>query len=123
MNKFLQVFFTVAATVLLTSGCITVNVGGGLSGQADVQKYGQPQPQPQVQQRNYLLVPGQPDVTKFHIWRKGGDWRIPREEGGTIVHYTPATIEVEENSAFNNLKAERYHGNTGGRGPTNGYRH
>ena len=121
MNKFLQVFFIFAATVLFTSGCITVNVGGGLSGQADVQKYGQPQSQ--VQQRNYLLVPGQPDVTKFHIWRKGGDWRIPREEGGTIVHYTPAVIEVEENSSYFNTKAENYHGNTGGRGPTNRYRY
>ncbi len=119
MNKFFQVFFTFVAVILFGTGCGTIQGGAGFTSHATVEHYYYQNPQPVY----VLPVPGRPDVTTVHVRRWGGDPRIPREEKVTITEYgNSGYAELEENSSYYNTQAERYHGNTGGRGPA-GHRH
>lgn len=120
MKTFFKFFSAIVAVIFFGTGCGTIQGGAGFTSHATVEHYYYQNPQPVY----VLPVPGRPDVTTVHVQRWGGDPRIPREEKVTITEYGPTGREVlEQGSAYYNLKAERYHGNTGGRGPTNGYRH
>lgn len=120
MKTFIQVFFALVAVVFFGTGCgVTIQGGAGFTSHSTVEHYYYQDAQPMY----VLPVPGRPDVTTVRVQRVGGDHRLPREEKITITEYGPTGgEELERGSAYYNMKAERYHGNTGGRGPS-GYRH
>lgn len=119
MKTFFLYFFFLGATAFIGAGCVTVQGGAGFTSYATVEHHHYTEARPVY----VLPVPGKPDVTTVRVQRWGGDPRIPREEKVTITDYgNSGYAELESNSPYYNAQAERYHGNTGGRGPS-GRRH